>query len=170
MPVNFLTFGKFNPAALSYSIQGGKQPYIISIDWGDGHADRSTVINNNIQHASHRYQTMRTHVITLKVADSSGQTTHLTITAVTPHSGQNLFGSGSSTNPRLPFIQTTPGITVMVYLIYLSALALVGLAWYDARINHLHIKSLHLFPYYPASKKSRPIVAAKRRRKETKAR
>lgn len=76
---------------LPFQIIGGTGPYAISIDWGDGTSDVYTRDENGSYSMDHVFDHRGNYVVTIRVADKSGQHAYLqTLIIVT---GNNDIGS-----------------------------------------------------------------------------
>lgn len=94
------------------------------------------------------------------VTDARGNQAHLKIAAVSTY-GWPRFGAQPVV--RTPFLGSTPGILLLTYLGYLLLLGLFGLAWYDARIHHLRLAAIHIFPAPPVRRRTTKSATKGRR-------
>lgn len=65
-------------------VEGGKTPYKMQADWGDGTVDRRTVHNQSLQTFTHTYKAPGVYTLLIKATDVNGVSTILHSAAVTP--------------------------------------------------------------------------------------
>lgn len=157
---SYIVYGPNKPAEWIGSIIGGRGPFVYLIDWGDGTNDQRTVAERDDQTFSHAYQTFKAYTITVTITDANKSSITRTFVAVTPYAGG---GTGSTITGPWGGNQS---IVWGVYGGYLLLIALVGMAWYDARYGLIR----KLAPAYaggrsPKSKQFRVAAARKKRKK-----
>ena len=130
---SFIIFGPEKDAVWTGTINGGKLPYKIYIDWGDGNADTYTVTESGEQYFVHRYYTMRPYVITLRVTDAADHSITRQYAAATPY-----LPPITSTTTGNPW--NTP-LVLGLYGAYLLTLVVFGAVW-----ARLHPSTYMLIP------------------------
>lgn len=149
----YLEFGLLLAAHWDVSVSGGCPPYTGVIDWGDGTADRIQITDTEPLTLRHAYAAMRpNYQVTLRLTDSAGQRTKLTVAAV---NSANEVLYGGLISPDIPFILTFEGTIIRAYLAYLAILLLVALAWYDSRVRRLRLARAYIFPDPPSARRKR---------------
>lgn len=128
----YIVYGPGKAAEWVGNIQGGRGPFVYEINWGDGTIDKRSVNDRSEQSFSHAYTTFDAYIITVTVTDANKATISRTFAAVTP-----FMGSGNTSMVSVPFWGSNTSIVWGVYGAYLLLIALVGLAWYDARFGLL---------------------------------
>lgn len=115
-----------NATSWKGSFTGGRLPYKVTIDWGDGTKDHFEVTDNSEQIFSHQYASAGVYPLLIKMTDSAGSTTQLASTTVTFAMQQRLIldSSYKNTSPIVLFIQSH---VVEIYITSLSGLAFL---WY----------------------------------------
>ena len=108
-------------------ISGGKQPYTVELNWGDGSADTRTVDTPSPVSFSHTYSENQTYVLKGRVLDSQGDYAQVNSVAITPQLGQILDNGvkiDAAVSPTtggdwwkshvVPVAIATTGVTVIV--------------------------------------------------------
>jgi hypothetical protein len=153
-----LIFGRSDAAKWDIAVTGGCAPYFATIDWGDGKQSKVTIEDNDIHTYFHRYTAPKSFIATIIIEDSGSGATRFSVAATTSTQPE-LFGGGVTDENgwpwNFPFFQTTEGLMVLLYLVYLLMLALFAAAWYDAYVHHLRFVGFHVFPPPPPGVKKR---------------
>lgn len=128
----FLVIGSGGYVTWHGSFSGGTSPYAVSIDWGDGKAEKLTVSNHLVQTFTHHYDSLRAYSIGFHVTDSRNGSTAFYSSAVTLALQQV---AAIDNNLALPPITLT---TVEQYAINAYIMTLSGLTflWY---LQHGHV-------------------------------
>lgn len=136
----YIVFGPLQPAVWKGYFDGGRPPYQVKIDWGDGQSSTYTVRDSSQQAFPHTYQQMRSYFIHLTVTDTDGRSSETTFAAVTPYTNPTVTGSnnggdgsGFSVTSLIPFDTSFVSMTSLYVLIIL----LTVLIWIDARYLRL---------------------------------
>lgn len=105
---------------------GGKAPYKITIDWGDGTVDTYDVTNGDEQKFTHHYEVVGVYPIIITAVDSLGQSTTLQSVAVTVAVKQQSILDSHANNvpPIVAFIEQHGA---QIYIVTLFGL---GFLWY----------------------------------------
>ncbi len=117
----FIIFGPAKDAIWLGTIKGGSLPYTVKMEWGDGTVSTYKLTTSGDQHFVHHYRSMRPHIITLLVTDSSGRGALQTYAAVTPYVPPVTF-----VGPALPWRGSLPW---GLYGAYLLVLVVFGGTW-----------------------------------------
>jgi hypothetical protein len=117
----FIIFGPDKDAVWTGTITGGKQPYTVYVDWGDGNAETYTVTESGEQYFVHRYRAMRPYVINMSVTDTSGQKIERQYAAATP-----FIPPSVTIAPTNPWNNST---LLGLYGAYLLVLVIFGALW-----------------------------------------
>jgi hypothetical protein len=131
----FLIFGPNQQAVLGMTIDRGRAPYTVHVNWGDNTSDTyHNVSGGSLQQFKHQYTVMKSYRVIFDVTDSDGKTTSQSIAAVTP---------ALSYAPAITGIGSTNGGLSMRTLLLISA-GYAGLAagftawWFYAHRLALH--------------------------------
>jgi hypothetical protein len=152
----FIVFGPTVDAVWTGSITGGRTPYHVYIDWGDGTASSYTIQQSGNQRFAHRYHAMSPHRILMRVTDPDGRGVTQIYAAVTPYIPP-VSGSLGAT-PNRPFSGSTP---LGLYGIYLLLIAAFGYLWVK---EHPKQYAYAKVTVNSASARRAAIVAAHRRK------
>ncbi len=123
----FVTLSGDNKALWQGTITGGKMPYRVSVDWGDGTIDTRTVRDNSEQTFSHDYSSAKIYDITITAVDDNDETAVLHSVGMTLALQRssvldtNRYESGS---PLIAFIQKN---FIQIYIVTFSGLLFL---WY----------------------------------------
>jgi hypothetical protein len=122
----FATLNGNNEASWTGTFQGGKLPYKVTVDWGDGTISTFDVNDNSEQTFTHKYSVPGAYPITISLSDASGATTGLQSTAVTFMLQQPsiLDTRYEQASPIIVFIQAN---LLQIYIVSLSGLTFL---WY----------------------------------------
>ncbi len=70
---DFITYSDTTLSQILYTVKQGCEPYIVTINWGDGTQTTSKVTNNDAQTATHQYDTvLPPSALTITAVDSNG--------------------------------------------------------------------------------------------------
>jgi hypothetical protein len=133
---SFIVYGYNDDAVWRGSFSGGSLPYNVTIDWGDGTREMFSKLGNEQQAFSHHYRQLRTYVVSLVVTDSAGQTTTLTLSAISP-------ATFNHPPTSLGFTTGSPSVTRLLYQLYLGQLFLTFLLWEYVRFGRLLFIRVH---------------------------
>lgn len=100
-----------------FTISGGKNPYAISIDWGDGHTDLISRESGGDFTASHTYSQAGRFVVTVRAADQSGQQGFLQVVS--------LSTGAAVAVTKLQF----PSSLLLIWPLYLLLLLILSAYW-----------------------------------------
>lgn len=127
----FVVFGPDLPAKWQGSIFGGTLPYRVKVDWGDEGVSNYTVTKSGSLTFSHKYADMESHIITIYVTDSDGQSLTRQYAAVTPYVRPVVGGGNTLTPGSGTAIGGFPGgySLVGLYGAYLVTIAAFGALW-----------------------------------------
>ncbi|MGB4759158.1 MAG: hypothetical protein WBP26_03805 [Candidatus Saccharimonadales bacterium] len=156
----YVVYGPGKAAEWMGSIQGGRGPFLYEINWGDGTIDKRTVDDRSEQSFMHMYTAFDSYIITVTVTDANKATVTRTFAAVTP-----FLGSGNTSMVSVPFWGSNTSIVWGVYGAYLLLIALVGLAWYDARYGLLRTPAPARVPVAPTRSGTVRMTAVEKRKK-----
>jgi hypothetical protein len=131
----FIVFGPGKDAIWTGSITGGRLPYRVYINWGDGTANTYQLKQSGGQHFAHHYRSMQAHRILMRVTDPDGRGVTQVYAAVTPYVPPTAGLLGSA--PRNPFSGSAP---IGIYGIYLILLAIFGYLWVRAHPSYAYAK------------------------------
>ncbi|HSX05821.1 MAG TPA: hypothetical protein VLF69_05100 [Candidatus Saccharimonadales bacterium] len=145
----FIVFGPAKDAVWVGTITGGKLPYHLHIDWGDGTSNDYLITNEGQEQYTHHYSKMHPYTILLHLIDGEGRGISRSYAAVTPY----VPPVASSLTPTLPppFRGSKP---FGIYGAYLLLLAVFGYLWLTA----------HSFAYAKVPAAHRPASAQHRKR------
>lgn len=119
----FLIFGYNTDAIWHGSFAGGKPPYGVTMDWGDGSRESYIDRQAGEQSFSHHYNSLKAYRVTIRLSDSTGQTTTSTIAAISPATfTQQPTSIGSVT-------MTGSSVGRSLFLLYLAQLMFTVLLW-----------------------------------------
>ena len=107
------------------TITGGKAPYHLIVDWGDGKSDRYTVTLAS-QHLTHTYPSLQSYNARIAVSDDSGLSTQLqyaTVAYTTPAQ------TPAATNAAPLFTPTVAGL----YGLFITVVSVSGIIWLEAK-------------------------------------
>lgn len=124
----YIVYGPGKAAVWVGNIEGGKGPFVYTINWGDGTIDKHTVSDRSEQTFTHAYTQFQSYEIVVTVVDANKASITRSFVAVTP-----FLGGGAGATIAVPFWGSNFGIVWGVYGAYLLLIALVGMAWYDAK-------------------------------------
>jgi hypothetical protein len=65
-----------------FEVTGGKAPYAVNLDWGDGRTELMSLVGPGIATASHTYEISGNHNFIIKVTDSVGNRAYLQAVAI----------------------------------------------------------------------------------------
>jgi hypothetical protein len=116
----------------TFSISGGKAPYAISIDWGDGDSSLVSQSAAGSFKAVHTYTSAGNFSVILKATDSASQTAYLQVLTIV--NGEPVAGSGAKTsqtdNARRLF---DTGILGFLWPLYLLVILMITSFWLGER-------------------------------------
>ncbi|MEO5950709.1 MAG: hypothetical protein ABIQ04_04640 [Candidatus Saccharimonadales bacterium] len=124
----YLTYGPNKDAEWAGTFTGGRQPYVVTIDWGDNHTTEQRNVKGDEFSMNHHYDHYVTYFITLTVTDIDGRTLSRQFAAVTPYIPPTSTTTTTTDLPLLDEHTLTAGI-------YASLTVLAGLAaivWFEA--------------------------------------
>jgi hypothetical protein len=123
----FIVYGPSKDALWIGHISGGKPPYTLTIDWGDGRNETHIVANSVEQYLRHHYRVVQSYDVSFTISDAAGQHLQWHIAAVSPYSA-----------PVAPLLSTGDGSWywhqwIGIYGAYLLLLAVFGYIWARSR-------------------------------------
>ena len=118
------------------SFEGGKPPYQVRIDWGDGTIDRVKVGDDTEQAFHHDYGTIRYYDITVTATDSANSMVVMHIAGVTRFVQVGAAGLDANLDQVPPFIAYIQKYVVQIYIVTLFALLFL---WYLEHGRHIAI-------------------------------
>ncbi|MCA9328060.1 hypothetical protein KDA14_06025, partial [Candidatus Saccharibacteria bacterium] len=118
------------------SFEGGKPPYQVRIDWGDGTVDRVKVGDDAEQAFHHDYGTIKYYDITVTATDGADSTVVMHIAGVTRFVQVGAAGLDANLDQVPPFIAYIQKYVVQIYIVTLFALLFL---WYLEHGRHIAI-------------------------------
>jgi hypothetical protein len=71
---DFITYNDTSPTQITYTVTGGKGPYIVTINWGDGTQTTAKITSNEPQSSKHQYdRVLPPASLTITVVDSADE-------------------------------------------------------------------------------------------------
>jgi hypothetical protein len=122
----FVVFGSQTDAVWTGSFAGGKRPYLVVVDWGDGETQRYSGLGTERQTFSHRYTMFKAYQVVITITDASGSTVSGSYAAATPllfDTGPNAAGITQS------LYGTHLSVPLLLYALYFSMLGLLAIMW-----------------------------------------
>lgn len=145
-----------NSVSITVNVQGGKNPYVLQLTWGDGSIESHSIDTPGTYEFTHTYQKQRQYAVRVSVRDLLGAYTEYTYAVVTPakqNSSKPTTASGGTS-------QTGRAVSGRVYMwlfLFLIAFFLAtsyAFGWYRAKRK-----------YEQKPKQRTRVVAKKRKRK-----
>lgn len=148
--VDFVPFALNEKLILSATVRGGKPPYTLKIDWGDGSVESFVVNAAGVQELSHSYKISKsTMAVVMEATDSAGNRTQIHLAAVYK-SGRQLVQAPSTTQNKPSILDHW--MTIGLWLGYVGLTAVLGGFWLHAR-NLTPTRAA----YIPAGRRRRPV-------------
>ncbi len=128
--VDFVPFALGETVRFSVAVRGGKPPYTVKLDWGDGSVEVFTVQAAGHQELSHVYKVARAQmVVMMEAVDQTGASTRLHLAAVYK-AGKHLI----TEEPMLGRESVLDGwITKGLWFVYGMAFLAVFSVWWHAK-------------------------------------
>lgn len=133
---NFATRGANPNEKLTWpiAISGGKAPYAVSVDWGDGTVDLISRAFAGEFELNHVYKQPGTYNVIIKVTDANGKTAYVQLVAV----ANGPVDASAQTNGKEDGKDTNVRVKVILWPMYIL-LPLIPLAFYLGKRHQLHI-------------------------------
>lgn len=128
----FVVINHDGQASWAGSFNGGKPPYNVTIDWGDGYSDHRTVMDQTDQSFAHNYGSVHLYEVLIKVVDAAGES--VVLNSVTVHFGlqQGILDVPTENVP--PLIGFVQRYFEQIYIMTISAVVFL---WYIEHGRHL---------------------------------
>ncbi|MFA5004285.1 MAG: hypothetical protein WC498_03365 [Candidatus Saccharimonadales bacterium] len=141
----YLLFGPTMRTNWTGSIIGGKEPYTVFIDWGDGKSNTFKHIQSGQQSFTHQHNAhLAFYTIYIRATDETGAQASASISTITTYVAPATIGSIFSRPNTTAMSAYTLGAIYSAYIVMISTF---GAFWIHA----------HKLEYAPASSKHRPV-------------
>jgi hypothetical protein len=160
-----VTFGPLKKARVACSINQGKPPYKVRVDWGDGTSTTFDVKDSSTQYFDHHYDEQSNYLISVKVIDSEKKAYSTTISAATTYVPPPVgSGSGSQTKETGTETDITHRVLVSATYGYASLVGVVAALWVWTKLPFSASYALaHMRPSPPARSSTGKRVVKRRR-------
>ena len=114
-------------------VEGGRLPYVFSIDWGDGVKTGLTANSVGLTNLEHIFNGSGSYLVRLTVRDTSGQTVSTSVAAVTSVNSPAVFGVVGSVTPA-ENVKGLSGAIIAYFAVIICVIAFWAGAKYELQL------------------------------------